>query len=172
MPSSHLILCCPLLLLPSVFSQHQGLFQWVGSSPQVAKLLELQFQHQSFQWIFRTDFLSDGLVGSPCSPRDSQESSPTSQFKRINSVLSFLYGPTLTSIHEHEVLVNVWSSKFMQSEGIHWQTVLIMGNIQRFQTSRSKNILLAGCSVSWSEVIVFIKPNTQSHYWHSSCFFI
>ena len=56
--------------------------------------------HQSFQWTLRTDLLYDGLVGSPCSPRDSQESSPTPQFKSINSsVLSFLYSPTLTSIH-------------------------------------------------------------------------
>ena len=40
-------------------SQHQGIFQWVCSSHQVAKVLELQFQHQhhSFQWIFRFDFL-------------------------------------------------------------------------------------------------------------------
>ena len=38
-------------------SQHQGLFQWVSSSHQVAKILEFQLQHQSFQWIFRTDFL-------------------------------------------------------------------------------------------------------------------
>ena len=38
-------------------SYHQGLFQWVGSSHQVAKTLEFQLQHQSFQWIFRTDFL-------------------------------------------------------------------------------------------------------------------
>ena len=44
-------------------SQHQGLFQWVSSSHQVAKGLE--FQHQSFQWIFRTDLLQDGLIGSP-----------------------------------------------------------------------------------------------------------
>ena len=56
-------------------SQHQGLFQWVSSSHQVAKVLELQ--HQSFQWIFRIDFLYDWLVGSPCSPKDSRESSPT-----------------------------------------------------------------------------------------------
>ena len=42
------------------------------------------------------------LVWSPCSPRDSQESSPTPQFKSINSsALSFLYSPTLTSIHDH-----------------------------------------------------------------------
>ena len=38
-------------------SQHQGLSQWVSFSHQVAKVLELQLQHQSFQWIFRTDFL-------------------------------------------------------------------------------------------------------------------
>ena len=38
-------------------SQHQGLFQWVGALHQVAKVLELQLQHQSFQWILRVDFL-------------------------------------------------------------------------------------------------------------------
>ena len=43
-----------------------------------------------------------GLVEYPCSPRDSQESSPTPQFRSINSlVLSFLYSPTLTSIHDN-----------------------------------------------------------------------
>ena len=48
------------------------------------------------------DFLQNGLVGSPCSPRDSQESSLTPQFKSINSlVLSFLYSPTLTSIYDY-----------------------------------------------------------------------
>ena len=50
-------------------SQHQGLFKWVSSSHQVAKVLELQLQHQSFQWIFRVDFLYDWLVWSPCCPR-------------------------------------------------------------------------------------------------------
>ena len=55
-----------------------------------AKVLEFQLQYQSFQWIFRTDFLQDGLVKSPCSPRDSQESFPTPQFKSVNSsALSF-----------------------------------------------------------------------------------
>ena len=87
--------------LPSFnLSQHQSLFKWVSSSHQVARVLEFQLQHQSFQWIFRTDFLSEGLDGSPCSPRDSQESSPSPQFQSINSSgLSFLYSPTLTSIH-------------------------------------------------------------------------
>ena len=80
--------------------QHQGLLQWVSSLHQVAKLLELQLQHQSFQWIFRTDFLQDWLVGSPYSPRDSQESSPTPHLESINSLaLSFLFSPTLTFIH-------------------------------------------------------------------------
>ena len=82
--------------------QHQGLFQLVSSLHQVAKVLKNKLQHQFFQWTFRTDFLYDGLVGSPCSPRDSQESSPTPQFKSINSsALSFLYNPTLTSIHDY-----------------------------------------------------------------------
>ena len=83
-------------------SQHQSLFQWVNSSREVAKLLEFHLQHQSFQWTPRTDLLQNGLVGSPCSPRDSQESSPTPQFKSINSSeLSFLYSPTLTSIRDY-----------------------------------------------------------------------
>ena len=58
MPSNHLILSSPSPLAFSL-SQHQGLFHWISSSHQVAKVLELQLQHQSFQWIFRTDFLSD-----------------------------------------------------------------------------------------------------------------
>ena len=83
-------------------SQHQGLFRWVSSSHQVARVLEFQLQHQSFQWTPRTDLLLDGLVRSPSNPRDSQESSLKPQFKSINSLgLSFLYSPTLTSIHDH-----------------------------------------------------------------------
>ena len=66
-------------------SQHQGLFQWVSSLHQEARVWELQHQYQSFWWILRTDFPEDGLVGSPCSLRDLQESSSTPQFKSINS---------------------------------------------------------------------------------------
>ena len=63
----------------------------VSSSHQVAKVLEFQLQHQSFQWIFRTDFVLDWLVWFPCSWRYSQESSPTPQFKSINFLmLSFM----------------------------------------------------------------------------------
>ena len=74
-----------------------GSFPWVSSLHQVARVLELR--HQSFQWIVRVDFLEGWLVCSPCSPTDSQESSPTPQFKSISSsVLSLLHGPNLTSI--------------------------------------------------------------------------
>ena len=98
-PSHPLLSPSPLAPNPS---QHQSLFQWVNSSHEVAKVLEFQLQHQSFQWTPRTDLLQNGLVGSPCSPRDSQESSPISQFKSINSsALSFLHSPTLTSIRDH-----------------------------------------------------------------------
>ena len=92
MPSSHLILCRGLLLLTIIFPSIRVFFEWVSSSHQVAKVLEFQLQHQCFQWTPRTDFLWDGLIGFPCRPRDSQESSPTPQFKSINSsVLSFLH---------------------------------------------------------------------------------
>ena len=83
-------------------SQHHSLFKWVNSLHDVAKTLEFQLQHQSFQRNPRANLLQNGLVGSPCSPRDSQESSPISQFKSINSsALSLLHSPTLTSIHDH-----------------------------------------------------------------------
>ena len=97
-------------------SKHQGLFQWVNSSHEVAKVLEFQLQHQSFQWTPRTYLLRDGLVGSPCSPRYSQESS-TPQFKSINSlVLSFLHSPILTSIHDH------WKNHSLDQTDLCWQS--------------------------------------------------
>ena len=87
---------CPQSLLASES------FQWVNSSHEVAKVLDFHLQHHSLQRNPRADLLQNGLVGSPCSPRDSQESSPIPQFKSINSsVLSFLYSPTLTSIHDY-----------------------------------------------------------------------
>ena len=77
-------------------SQHQGLF---SSSHQVAKVLEFQLQHQSFQWIPRTYLLKDGLIGSPCSPRDSQESSPTPQFQKHQFFIAQLSSQFNSYIH-------------------------------------------------------------------------
>ena len=79
MLSNHLILFCPLLLLPWIFPRIGGLVQWIGSSNQMPKVLEFQLQHQSFQWIFRVDFLYDWRIWFPCCPRNSQESSTTVQ---------------------------------------------------------------------------------------------
>ena len=99
------------------FPHHQGLFKWVSSSHQVAKVLEFQLQHQSLQWTPRTDLLQDGLVGSPCSPRDSQESSPIPQFKSINSsALSFPYSPTLTSIDDY------WKNHSLDWTDLCWKS--------------------------------------------------
>ena len=77
-------------------------FPMINSSHEVAKVLELQLYHHSFQRNPRINLLQNGLVGSPCSPRDSQESSPTPHFKSISSsVLSLFHSPTLTSIRDH-----------------------------------------------------------------------
>ena len=98
---SHFVLCCPLVLLPSVFPSIRVFSKESVLHIRWSNYLELQLQHQSFQWIFRTDFLWDWLVGSPCSPMDPQESSLTPQFKSINSsALSFFYGLILTPIHD------------------------------------------------------------------------
>ena len=101
MPSNHLILCHPLLLLSSifpsirVFSNESALcFRWP--------------KYWSFSFSISPSNEYSGLIsfrmdwGTPCSIRDCQESAPTPQFKSINSLaLSFLYSPTLTSIHDY-----------------------------------------------------------------------
>ena len=98
MPTNHLILLCPLFLLPSIFPSIR-----VFSNESVLHIWWPNIGI-SLQWTLRTDLLLYGLVGSPCSPRDSQESSPTPQFKNINSSalsLSLLYGPALTCVHDY-----------------------------------------------------------------------
>ena len=101
MPSNHLILCRPLLLLPSIFNSvrvfsNESLFASGGQSIGVsASTSVLPMNTQDWSPLGWTSWIS-------FSPRDSQESSPTPQFKSINSsVLSFLYSPTLTSIYDH-----------------------------------------------------------------------
>src|SRR5574341_1350482 len=77
-------------------------------------VVEFQLQHHSFQRRPRADLLQNGLVGSPCSPRDSQESSPTPQFNSINSlVLSLLHSPTLTSIPDHRKTIALTRRTFV-----------------------------------------------------------
>ena len=84
-------------------SQHQSLFQWVNSLHEVAKVLEFQLQHHFLQRNPRADLLQNGLVGSPCSPRDSQESSPIPQFKSIDYLfmIKFCLAPSTTPTKEY-----------------------------------------------------------------------
>ena len=80
-----------LLRKPSTFHQLSSLHMVMFIFPCCSRVLELQLQHQFFQWIVRVDFLYDWLVWSPCCPRNSQESSPAPQFKRINSSVSAFF---------------------------------------------------------------------------------
>ena len=101
MPSNHLILCHPLLL-PSIFLSIR-VFQ------KMSALLIKWPKYWSFSFSFSpsdeySELISSriDLPWSPCSPRDSQKSSPTQQFKSINSLtLTFLCSPTITSIHDY-----------------------------------------------------------------------
>ena len=101
-PSNHLILCHPLLSCPqSSPALGSCPVSWLFASGGQS-IKAFQFQHQSFQWIFRVDFLWDWLVWSPFYPRNSQESSPALQCESISSlVLRLLYGPAFTSVHEY-----------------------------------------------------------------------
>ena len=169
MPSNHLILSS---LSPPAFnlSQHQGLFQWVSSSHQVVKVLKFQLQHQSFQWIFRTDFLYDGLVGSPCSPRDSQESSPAPQFKSINSsALNFLYSLTLTSIHDYWENQNIGRQTFVSKVMSLFFNMLSRLVIAFFP--RSKRLLISWLQSPSAVILEFpkIKYLTVSIFYPSIC---
>ena len=104
-------------------SQHQSLFQWVNSLREVAKVLELQLQHHSFQRNPSVDLLQNGLIGSPCSPRDSQESSPTPQFKSIHSselslLMVQLSHPYMTT--GKTVALTIWHMRGKKFRGINW----------------------------------------------------
>ena len=104
MPSNHLILCHHLLLPPSIFPSIRDFSNESALHIRWPKYWSFSFNISSSNEYsglisFRVDWL---LVGSLCSPRDSQESSPTPQFKIINSSgLCFLYSPTLTFIHDY-----------------------------------------------------------------------
>ena len=108
MPSNHLILCHPLLLLPSIISNIRifSVSQFFASGGQStgasASVSVLPMNIQDWFPLGWTSLIS-------FCPRDSQESSPTPQFKSINSLaFSFLYGPSLTSIHDYWEKPQLW----------------------------------------------------------------
>ena len=116
MPSNHLILCCPILIPPSIFSSIR-----VFSNESVLHIRWPKYWSFSFSISpsneysglisFRMDWLDLLAV------QESQESSPTPQFKSISSSeLSFLYSPTLTSIHDS------WKNLSFDYTDLYWQS--------------------------------------------------
>ena len=96
----HLTISSSVIPSPPAFnlSQHQGLFKWVSSPHQVAKVLEFQLQYSneySGLISFRMDWLDLLAV------QGTLKSSSTTQFKSISSALSFLYSPTFISVHDY-----------------------------------------------------------------------
>ena len=169
MPSNHLILCRPLLLLPPIFLSirvffNDQLFAWgnqrIGVSPS-SSVLPMNTQDWSpLGW---TGWIS-------LQSRDSQESSTTPQFKSINSsALSFLYGPTLTSIHNHWKTIALTRQTFV-GKVMSLLFNMLSGLIITF-LSRSKRLLISWLQ-SPSAVILEprkIKSNTVSTVSPSIC---
>ena len=90
MPSTHLILCRPLLLLPSIFPSIRVFSNESALCIRWPKYWSFNFNISRSNELLRTYLLSEGLFLSSCNPRDSHESSPT-DFKSINSsAFSFL----------------------------------------------------------------------------------
>ena len=115
-PSHPLLPPSPPALNPS---QHQRLFQWVGSLNHVAKELELHLQYQSFQWIFRAYFFRITCLNSLLSKGLSRVFFSTTE-SIISSVLSILYGPTVTFLEKamapHSSTV-AWKIPWMEEPG-------------------------------------------------------
>ena len=104
MPSNHLILCHPLLLLPSIFSQYQGLFQWVSSLHQVAKVLSFSFSislpnEYSGLISFRMNWLDDLAVQGTLKSLLQHHSSKASILRRSAFFIVQLSHPYMTTAH-------------------------------------------------------------------------
>ena len=142
MPSSQLILCRPLLLLPPILPSIR-----VFSNESTLRMRWPKYWNFSFSIIpskespglisFRMDW-----VGFPCSSGDSQESSPTPQCKSINSsALSLLHSPTLTSIHDH------WKNHILTRQTLVGQVMsLLLNMLSRLAITflpRSKRLLIS-----------------------------
>ena len=120
-----------------------------------------QLQHQSFQRIFRTDFLYDGLVGSPCSPRDSQESSPTPQFKSINLQRSAFFSTQHSVQISHQYMTTGKTIALTRQTVVGKVMSLLFNMLSRLVITllpRSKHLL-----VSWlqSPSAVILEPKKK-----------
>ena len=144
-PSSPLL--CPS---PPVFnlSQHQGLFQWVGSSHQVAKVLDFQLQHQSFQWIFRIDLFRIDLPAVQRTLKSllQHHNSKASILLRLAFFVVQLSHPYMTT--GKTIALTRWTfvGKIMS---------LLFNMLSRLVITflpRSKHLLISGCNhhLQWS----------------------
>ena len=137
-PSNHFILCHPLLLLPLIFPSIRVFSNESALCIRWPKYWSFSISPpMSIQGWFPL-----GLTGlTPSSPRDSQESSPTPHFERINSsVLSILYGPTLTSIYDYQknYSFHIWTF-------VHKMMSLLFNMLSRVVIAflpRSKHLLI------------------------------
>ena len=115
MPSNNVILCHPLLLLPSIFPSLRGFSNESAICIRWLKYWSFSIS-PSNEHTGLISFRMDWLDLLACQGTDSQESSPTPQFKNINSsALSFLYGPTLTSIYDY------WKNYSFDKMDLCWQ---------------------------------------------------
>ena len=114
MPSNHLTLCCPLLLLPSIFPSIRVFSNELALHVRWPKYWSFSISpsnEYSGLISFRMDWFD--LLAM----QGTQESSPRSQFRNINSsALSFLYSPTLSSIHDH------WKNHSLDQVYLCWQS--------------------------------------------------
>ena len=169
MPSNHLILCHPVLLLPSIFPS-------IRVFSNESALCMRWPKYWSFSFNISPSNVHPGLISIRMDWLDllavqgTQESSPTPQFKSINSsVLSFLYGPTLTSIHDY------WKNHSLDWTDLCWQNnVSAFNMLSRLVITflpRSKCLLILWLQ-SPSAVILEprkIKPDTVSTVSPSIC---
>ena len=129
----------PLLSPSPAFSlsQNHGLFQCVNSLHQVAKVLKLLLQHQSFQWIFRTDSLSDRLVCSSCSPRD-----------KLNGQINF----------------NRWHTKASTKRGVYMCLLSSIYNYYTFMSTLRVTLTLTHSQSKDSSFFCLFTKNKQFLY--------
>ena len=113
MPFNHLILCCPLLLLISIFPSIRAFSNELSLRIRWPKYWSFSFSiSPSNEYSGLISFRIDWFDLLPCSPRDSQESFPTPQFKSIISLmLSLLYGPILTSVYAYWKTIQTLSAR-------------------------------------------------------------
>ena len=156
MPSNHLILCCP-------FSCYLPSFPATGSFLMSRLFIPGGQSIGASALVLPMNILGDWLAWSPCSIKDSQESSPAQQFKSINSLaLSLLHSPTLTSIHETKSLTRRSLVRKVMSLLLNILSRLIITFLPR-----SKHLLISWLQ-SPSAVILEPPKNKVCHYFH--CF--